>query len=192
MAAAANRAPREELQFAPNVPVTVALKYAAPKLVSGMSGERFLFTTCDNRVFFTDPELAHQISELGINVRENFTITKRWNGQREIPATWEVARTLGEQPNGTFVAPAAPPSAPAPATAAPASDARGIAPKPPASATSARGEASAALIEQVNACVDAYAACLEHALTTHNGRVKPDEVKSIFLTVAINRGTRVA
>ena len=35
------------------------------------------------------------------------------------------------------------------------------------------------------AFVDAYAAVLEHALTTHAGRVKPDEVKSIFLTCVI-------
>jgi hypothetical protein len=34
--------------------------------------------------------------------------------------------------------------------------------------------------------VDAFAQVLERALTKHGGKVKPDEVRAIFLTAAIN------
>lgn len=197
-AAAPNRAPRDVVDFPPNIPVSVALKFATPRTVSGINGERFMFSLTDGRVMFLDPEVAGQIASLGVNVRENFSVTKRWNGQRETPATWEVARVCGEQPNGTFVAPAV-------ATAAENSGARGtaqpgdvaqqsgaaVSPKSPASAVTASG-APSALEEQVNMCVDAYAACLGRALEKHGGKVKPEEVKSIFLTLVINRGSRVA
>lgn len=44
-----------------------------------------------------------------------------------------------------------------------------------------------AFVEHCCGFVDAYARVLEHALKTHEGRVKPDEVRSLFLTLAINR-----
>lgn len=182
MAAAAqsNRAPRDVVEFPPNVPVTVALKYAQGRTISGQYGERFMFTLADNRVMFLDPEVAGQIATLGVNVRENFSITLRWDGQRESPRTWEVARVCGEQPNGTFVAPASP------STAAPSSGAAGVSPKPPASAATASG-ASSALVTEANALVDAYAVVLDRALRQYEGRIKPDEIRSIVLSAYIQK-----
>ncbi len=60
-----------------------------------------MFTTMDNRVLF---EVAGQIAQLGVNVREFFSITKVHDGRRDSPVTWEVAR-LTEPPNGPFVVP---------------------------------------------------------------------------------------
>jgi len=185
MATASNRQPREVVEFPPNIPVTVALKYSQGRTVSGQSGERFMFTLADDRVMFLDPEVAGQIMDLGVNVRENFSITKQQAGTRA-PITWAVARVCGEQPNGTFVTPALP---------SPATGANGaVTPpaKPMAAATAAqpddsRRQPSTALVADACGMVDAFAEVLEHALTRHSGKVKPDEVRAIFLTVAINR-----
>jgi hypothetical protein len=111
------RAPREVVEFPLNVPVTVALKYAHAKTVSSQYGERFMFSLADGRVMFLDPEVGGKIEALGINVRENFTITRKWDEQKGSPVNWEVARVDGEQPNGTFVVPAATSKPPATASA---------------------------------------------------------------------------
>ncbi len=97
------RAPREVVEFPPDVPVTVALKYSHAKTVSSQYGERFMFSLADGRVMFLAPDVRAKIEALGINVRENFTITRRWYEQQGSPATatWELARLAGEQPNGT-------------------------------------------------------------------------------------------
>ncbi|MGA3015954.1 MAG: hypothetical protein ABSF62_02460 [Bryobacteraceae bacterium] len=42
------------------------------------------------------------------------------------------------------------------------------------------------LIDEVNALVDDFAAVLDRALRKHEGRVKPDELRAIFLTAAIH------
>ncbi len=46
----APRLRREEVNFPPNTPVTLALKFAQGKLVAGINSERMMFTTTDNRV----------------------------------------------------------------------------------------------------------------------------------------------
>ena len=43
---------------------------------------------------FLSPEVGGKIEALGINVRENFTITRKWDEQNDSPATWEVARLV--------------------------------------------------------------------------------------------------
>lgn len=171
---------REEVKFEPNIPTIVALKYAHGKIVAGKFGERILFTTTDGRVFFVSPEVAGKIEEAGVNVREPFTLTQHWDGAKDSPRTWTVSRIPGEQRDGTLVVPKLPP-APEPT----------VTPKPPARATAANGETrraegAAHLIAESKAMIDAYADVLKHALETHGGRVKPDEVRAIFLTCAIN------
>jgi hypothetical protein len=169
------RTPRDVVEFALNVPVTVALKYGQGKIVSSQYGERVLFTLVDNRVMFLDPATAGRIEAAGINVRENFTITQKWDGVKGSPRTWEVARLAGEQPNGTLAIPNAPPS--------PAAT-----PKPPASATAATPNgARSLLVQEADALVDAFAQVLERALTTYQGRIKPDEVRSLLLSAYIQR-----
>src|SRR3974390_2001554 len=108
MATQATRVPREVVDFPANVPVTVALKYAQGKTISTQHGERMMFSLTDGRVMFLDLEVASQIVSLGINVHESFTVTRKWDGKAGSPVSWEVARMVGEQPNGTFVVPAVP------------------------------------------------------------------------------------
>jgi hypothetical protein len=44
-----------------------------------------------------------------------------------------------------------------------------------------------ALIEEANALVDAYAVILDRALTTYQGRIKPEEARSLLVTAYIQR-----
>lgn len=162
---------REIVEFPPNVPITVSMRYAQPKLVSGQYGERFMYTTADNRIFFLDAPVAARITELGINVRENFSITKRSSGKAGEPVSWEISRIPGEQPNGTMVLPRDPAAEPAP--------------KPPA-------RAACSLADAANELVDTYASVLDRALREHQGRVKPDEVRALLLATYINRAKGVA
>jgi hypothetical protein len=169
MATAPQRIQREVIDFPANIPITVALKYAQGKIVSSQYGERVMFSLTDGRIMFLDPPVAAQIEALEINVRESFTITKQSDGRKDSPVAWNVARLAGEQPNGTLVVPKLP-EAIAP-------------PKPPMVAA----HAVPSLAEEANALVDCYAEVLHRALTKHEGRVKPDEVKSILLSAYIQR-----
>jgi hypothetical protein len=124
---------------------------------------------------FLAPEVGGKIEALGINVRENFTITRKWDEQQGSPVTWDVARLAGEQPNGTFVVPA-------------------VSSKPPASASTPTGDASRrqptvspTLVEEANSLVDSFAAVLDHALTRYQGRIKPEEAKALLITAYIQR-----
>lgn len=139
--------------------------------MSSQYGERFMFSLADGRVMFLAPEVGSKIKALGINVRENFTITRKWDEEKS-PTTWEVARVAGEQPNGTFVVPAVPS-------------------KPPTSASTATSDAThrqpATLVEEANNLVDSFAAVLDHALTRYQGRIKPEEAKALLITAYIQR-----
>jgi hypothetical protein len=165
------KAKREVVNFPLDTPVTLALAYPEPKLTSTAHGERFMYSTTDNRVMFLDPDVASKISQAGINVREDFTLTRHHVDGKD---SWEIARKVGEQSNGTFVVPASPIAPPRPAAAAE------TARKPVQSAI-------AALVTEANALVDAYAVVLERALTTYQGKIKPDEIKALLISSYIQR-----
>jgi hypothetical protein len=59
-----------------------------------------MFTLADGRVMFLDPEVGGKIEALGVNVRKNFTITRKWDEEKGVVLAWEVAPLPGEQPNG--------------------------------------------------------------------------------------------
>ena len=176
MATASQRTPREVVDFPPNTPVTVALKYGQGKTVSSQYGERMMYSLVDGRVMFLDLATASQIEQLAINVRESFTITRHPADQNGASVTWEVARVAGEQPNGTFVVPAA--DTPTP--------------KPPASAVTSDGgaprkQSGSTLVDKANSLVDSFAQVLERSLNLYQGRIKPDEVKALLISAYIQR-----
>lgn len=96
---------REAINFEPNLPVTLSLKYSSGRETSKPG--RIIFTTTDNRVFFVDLVVARQIETLNLAPGENITLTKIQRNGRG-PITWTAERVFGEQPNGTFSVPAAP------------------------------------------------------------------------------------
>jgi hypothetical protein len=64
--------------------------------------------------------------------------------------------------------------------------------KPPALATVVTDagrirQHSTALVEEANGLVDTYAQVLERALTTYQGRVKPEEARALLITAYIQR-----
>jgi len=109
---------REKVQFEPNVPVRLALKYAQPKIGMGKSGEYALFTTSDNRVMFLTLDEARAITEAGLRPGQEFDLTLRCSGNARVyyvslPAG--AAPAYGAQRDGTYAVPASPhaPAAPA-------------------------------------------------------------------------------
>lgn len=174
MATQPNRPPREIVDFPANTPVTVALKYAQGKTISNQYGERIMFSLADNRIMFLDPEVAGQIEKLGINVRENFSVTRKWDGQK---GSWEVTRVAGEQPNGTLVVAA-------------------VVPKPASSAVvpvnGTRKPAARPLVEEAQGLVDAYAAVREYVREIYGGQIKSAEVRTFVTTAYIQRGRSAA
>jgi hypothetical protein len=125
-----------------------------------------MFSTTDGRIFFLDPFVAGQIEAAGINVRESFTITLKWDGVKGSQRTWEIARVAGEQPNGTFAVPRLPEA------------------KPAQRANSAAGRPEA-LLDEANALIDTFAAAWDRARTKYEGRLKPEEVKALVITAYI-------
>ena len=179
MATAPNttRRPREVVDFPANTPVPVALQYGQGKTISNQHGESMMYSLTDGRVMFLDLAVAAQIEELGINVRESFTITRKTDGQKGSLITWEVVRTPGEQPNGTLVVPAPDTPTPKPPTSAATPDG-GMIPRKLVGST---------LVDEANALVDSFAQVLERSLTLYQGRIKPDEVKALVVTAYIQR-----
>jgi hypothetical protein len=174
----APRAPREVVDFPPNVPVSVALKYGQGRTISNQHGERVMYSLTDGRVMFLDLDVARKIESAGINVRESFTITRNTDSKTGSLIAWEVARVPGEQPNGTFVVRAADtPTSKLPVSSSAASD-------------SGAGQCKLArspLVDEANVLVDCFAQVLERSLRLYQGRVKPDEIKTLVVTACIQR-----
>jgi len=111
---------REKVNFIPNQPVRLALKYAQPKIGKSPSGDDYaLFTTTDNKVFFLDCDEARVITGAGIPPGQDIDVTMRWSGKRGDPKIYGVSlpsgtAAYGAQPNGTFAVPST--QHPAPST----------------------------------------------------------------------------
>ena len=120
-------------------------------------------------------EVGAKIEALGVNVRENFTITRKWDEEKGVVLAWEVARLPGEQPNGTFVVPSVSTKPVASASA------------PTVDAASRQSAVSQSLVDEANSLVDSFAAVLDHALTKYQGRIKPEEAKALLITAYIQR-----
>jgi hypothetical protein len=200
---------RETIEFDVNVPVEVALKFPAGKIISTRNGERVMYTLADERVMFLDLGPAQKINDLRVNVREKFLVCKRRKGKE--PVEWDVwlhpetekARAIaearrdgsdpelvgklydsmqrvGSQKDGTFVVPVVP-----------GASAGTPAPVPSASTNqpshSQNTSARSPLATDAIALVDAFADVLEYSLSTYGGRVKPDDLRSLLLAVYIGR-----
>lgn len=183
---------RETIEFPYNLPVALALKFPQGKAVG--DGTRVMYSTIDNRVMFLDLEVAEKLEELNPQPSEALLVT-RLKANAKDPITWLFQRqsdlagqlqaslarrpgppelgppAVGPQPEGGFKVPAfAPGVSPSPS-------------KPVGQAKTATG-----LVEAANALVDAYAQVLDRALTQYQGRVKPDEVRSLLISAYIQRG----
>ena len=70
---------RDRVIFAPNVPQLVSLMFPEPRQ---LENGHFMFTLSDQRVMFLASDVAQKIQGLGVKPGEQFSICKRWNGER--------------------------------------------------------------------------------------------------------------
>jgi hypothetical protein len=190
---------KSKLVLEPNVPQAIAFKFSTGKLCeSRYSDEKqVFFSLTDGRLAFFSLGLAQSITNLQLNDREPFNICKRWNGSREQTPRYDVWLTPeGEKRRAAEEAvPAQDPPSPleqqldASLAAIQARRAgAALATRRTPAAEAAPVPAKSALVDEANALVDAFAAVLERALTMYQGRVKPEEVRSIVLSAYIQRG----
>jgi hypothetical protein len=110
----------EKIQFQTNLPVELALQFLGGKPVdSQFGGVQHLYSTTDNRVFFVSEMvgniIADQLKKLGVQKGEAIEICKAevTQGRGRKGIQWIVKKAgspVGEQPDGTFAVPAAPPA----------------------------------------------------------------------------------
>ena len=190
------------LRFSPNVPIAMHLRSLEGKPVeSQFGGMQHLFVAEEGPFYVSDKVggiLTDQFRSLGVRPGDPVEIMKAVSGSGPGQRTqWQVAvpvAAAGEQPNGTFAVPKEPARNEKLATS----------PDPPQSQleqqladsirlVEARKAAQKAavlawtesLVMQTNALVDAYALVLKHS-AKHEGLVKGEDIRSIFLSAYIN------
>lgn len=181
------------VEFQPNVPVDLALKYADGKPVNSRGPvPRFMFTTTDDRALFLDESIAQRVRALGLQPGEHFRACKAVKGR---DVEWKFER-VGEQKDGRG-------AVPSPEFAAPASQAATPKPTMPAEVLQRalsglpRVDARTALIsatlrEDANMLIDVMGSCIEYA-KKYNGAVSNDDVRALAITIYIQhtKGVRV-
>lgn len=194
------------VEFQPNVPVDLALKFSDGKPVNSRGPvARFLFTTSDERALFLDESIAKRIQALRLQPGETFRMCKAVNGRN---TEWKVER-IGEQKDGTFIIPksgaATSPEIPAPASTSTGSlhNATTVNPNTQAEVLQRalgglpRQDARTVLMsgllrEDTNMLVDVMGSCIEYA-KKYNGAVSNDDVRALAITIYIQhtKGSRV-
>lgn len=81
---------RETVEFVPNTPVELALKFGQGKEIQTRNGPRYMFSLTDGRVMFLDPEPAAKVQALGAKPGEKICVSMQWNGKRGDPREWTV------------------------------------------------------------------------------------------------------
>jgi hypothetical protein len=174
----------EKISFLLNVPVSLVLRSIEGEPAESQFGPMQHKFQSDKGPFWVSEAagfaITDQLSKLGVEAGQTVEICKAevavGRGQKSV--RWVVTVPVGEQPDGTFVAPKAP--------------AKAAAPKPAAAALAGdSGELegplwASVLLAQTNHVVDAYASALRHAGEKHGNLVKGDDVRSILLSVFIN------
>jgi hypothetical protein len=169
----------EKISFALNIPVSLVLRSIEGEPAESQFGPMQHKFQSEKGPFWVSEAagfaITDQLQKLGVEAGQTVEITKAevavGRGQKSV--RWVVTVPVGEQQNGTFVAPAKAPAkaaAPKPAAAAPAG---------------ASGEMegplwASVLISHTNLLTDAYAASLRHA--EKYGNVKPEDVRTLLVT----------
>jgi len=86
-----------KIEFEPNKPVEVALKYRDGREVDGRYGQQMFYSLTDGRSMYLDLEVAEKIRALGVERGELFLVEKRWDGKKGHRATWHVWRPAADE-----------------------------------------------------------------------------------------------
>jgi hypothetical protein len=184
------------IRFEINVPQTVRLARLEGRTVeSKFGGNQILFMAEEGAFYVSEKAgaiLAEQFTKLGVKPGEPVEITRAEIGRGpERRTQWIVTASVPAEDAVLSVPKLPPAAAPEPpseleqqlAASIRAVEQRKQAQQAPA-ATQAPAWASF-LVTQSNALIDAYAAVLKHS-ARHEGLVKGDDVRSIFLSAFIN------
>jgi hypothetical protein len=186
------------IRFQTNIPVELRLRSTEGRPVESQFGGMQQMFSADEGNFYVSETvgaiLAEQFRKLNVRPGLPIEITKaevsKGNGRKGIE--WTVT-TLGyapgEQPNGTLVI-----EKPTELERQLAESVRQVqARKAAQMAETAAPAWTDALVSQTNALVDAYAQVLKHS-SRHEGLVKGEDIRSIFLSAFINvtKGARNA
>jgi hypothetical protein len=181
------------IRFQTNIAETFHLRSIDGKPVeSNYGGMQYMFSAEEGTFYVSDKVggiLMQQFRTLGVQPGEAVEITKAEVGRGpERRTQWMVAKsvTVGEQADGTLAVPLASPASELEQQLA-ASIRLVEQRKQAQQATSAAAAPAWAtyLVEQSNALIDAYAQVLKHS-ARHEGLVKGDDVRSLFLSAFIN------
>jgi hypothetical protein len=178
------------IRFQTNIPVEVRLRSTEGRPVESQFGGMQAMFSAEEGAFYVSETvgaiLAEQFRKLAIRPGEPIEITKaevsKGNGRKGIE--WSVAKVgfaPGEQPNGTLVI-----EKPSELERQLAESIKQVqARKTARMAETAVPAWTEALVSQTNALVDAYAQVLKHS-SRHEGLVKGEDIRSIFLSAFIN------
>lgn len=168
----------DKLSFAVNVPQTLAFRsIEGVERDSQFGGKDHLFTT-DQGVFYVSAKvgaiITDQLRKLDVKAGETVEVCKAQidDGRGRKSTRWVVSYPATEPE----------PEQPAPRRPVAVAGAGATA----AAVASGRPAWANVLIAQTTAVVDAYAAVLQHASTTHGNLIRPDDVRSLMTTVFIN------
>jgi hypothetical protein len=177
------------IRFQTNIPVGLRLRSTEGRPVESQFGGMQQMFSADEGNFYVSETvgaiLAEQFRKLNVRAGLPIEITKaevsKGNGRKGIE--WTVA-TLGyapgEQANGTLVI-----EKPSELERQLAESVRQVQARKTAQMENAAPAWTDALVSQTNALVDAYAQVLKHS-SKHEGLVKGEDIRSIFLSAFIN------
>jgi hypothetical protein len=191
----------DKVKFQPNIPEQVTLRHSSGKIVDGRFGEQVYYSLADGRCMYLDLGVAQKLNVLEVQAGESLNICKRGGGIWDVwlsPETEKMraARDVGsveerlrasvgqacETRYATLKVPTpintgASVTAPAPAQGTAVSS----------SHQNTGNVSTDALVDEANILVDAFAEVLDRALTTYQGRIKPDDVRSLLLSAYITK-----
>lgn len=84
---------REKVEFQPNVPEALILRFDEGKLITNNFGESYMYSLDDDRVAFVPPVVEAQRKDLGIGKGEPFEVLKKVAGKK---TEWRVRRLEAE------------------------------------------------------------------------------------------------
>jgi hypothetical protein len=103
-----------KVEFEPNTPQQIALRFKTGKTVEGRFGDQMYFSLSDGRAMYVDLDVAAKIDQLQLRPSEPFWLCKRWTGKKTDKPTWEAWTDAGEPQAAPAPVPAAPPRRPLP------------------------------------------------------------------------------
>lgn len=194
-----------KVRFETNTPEQVTLRNAAGRIVDGRFGQQVMYNLVDGRLMYLDLGVAQKLNLLEVQAGETVNICKRGGGIWDVwlspeTETMRSARSAGsiEQRLRASIGEACETRyntlrVPTPISAG----ASAVTPAPVAATSPSQGSRTSStpnnqnlsnpLLDEANALVDIFAAVLARALTKHEGRIKPDEVRSLLLSCYISR-----